>query len=147
MVLHVTDLLGSLLPRDHRWKIALFTQWESIIGPLHHHVRIESIQNSTLVLGVSHPVWAQELHALSDILKDKINALLVDHPITDIRFKVIASKEAAKDAAKRQSSSARSAQKCKNIPLTPQELLSLNRIKDDDLRKTLESYREFIVKK
>lgn len=139
MARHFKHFLDSIIPKQHAWKIKLFQAWNSIIGDLAQHVRIETIQGSILVLGVSHPVWAQELHLLSDILKAKINAAIGEECITTLRFKVVYSSRNASKKEK-QYTAPSSKQKPKNVSLSSQELLTLKQIKDSELRKVLQDY-------
>jgi hypothetical protein len=79
-------ILVNAIPKEHRWKIRLFQGWHHVIGQLGDKVRIEKIYNNTLVLGVSHPSWAQELLMLSSILRKKVNDVLEEDRIKTIRF-------------------------------------------------------------
>lgn len=56
------------------------------MGPLKDKVTIAQINNETLLLKVIHPAWAQELHLLSSMLKQKINTCLGANRIQTIRF-------------------------------------------------------------
>ena len=79
--------LLDIIPREHRWKIELLKQWETIIGKLKDKVRIEKICDDSIILGVCHPTWAQELFFLLPMLKEKINAVLQKKQITNIRIR------------------------------------------------------------
>ena len=89
MTKRLSDFLVNLIPKEHSWKLTLFQNWESIIGNLKDKVIIDQIKDDILYLGVTHPVWAQELHMLSPMLKTKINAALDQPRIKAIRFKVV----------------------------------------------------------
>jgi len=52
-------------------------------------VVIEKITDDCLFLGVCHPSWAQELFLLSSVIKQKINAVLAENRIVDIKFRVM----------------------------------------------------------
>lgn len=80
-------LLTKIIPQEHRWKLELFAQWDTIIGNLREKVRIEKVTERSIVLGVCHPAWAQELFFLIPLLKQKINAVLRNHVISDIRVR------------------------------------------------------------
>lgn len=82
------ELLVASLPEEERWKVTLLKKWPLIIGDAGAHVRIEKIRDNVLVLGVTHPVWAQEFFALSDVLRTKINAFLKKDRIVRIRFDI-----------------------------------------------------------
>lgn len=86
MAIHIKELLTNIIPQKEHWKITLFHRWDEIMGPLKDKVSIAQINNDTLFLKVTHPAWAQELHLLSSMLKQKINAHLDAPHITTIRF-------------------------------------------------------------
>jgi len=83
----VGHYLTDIIPEEHRWKLELFHNWETIIGSLKDKVRIEKIADNSLILGVCHPAWAQELFFLTPMLKEKINKILRKNRITDIRVR------------------------------------------------------------
>lgn len=85
----INKVLQKVFPEEHRWKMELLGGWSTIAGNLIDKVRIERIQNDLLVLGVSHPAWAQELFFLSGVLKDKINKFLGGEKIKAIRFQTV----------------------------------------------------------
>lgn len=78
--------METIIPEEHRWKLELFTLWNTIIGHMKNKVSIEKIDNDILYLNVSHPAWAHELHLLSPLLKKKINAHFAQQKISTIRF-------------------------------------------------------------
>ena len=84
----IKNILEKIIPYDQKWKIKLLQNWNTIIGHMKDKVIIEQIKNNTLLLGVSHPAWAQELHLLSPLLKKKINNFLKKNQIKEIRFRV-----------------------------------------------------------
>ena len=85
----IGSILTTIIPQDHAWKVKLLGRWESIIGNLAPKVRIEKINRSSLVLGVCHPTWAQELYSMSNMLKKKINDELREEKIKSIHFKIV----------------------------------------------------------
>jgi hypothetical protein len=85
----LSDFLINIIPKEHSWKLLLFQNWENIIGNLKDKVIIDQIKDDILYLGVTHPVWAQELHMLAPMLKVKVNASLDQPRIKSIRFKVV----------------------------------------------------------
>ena len=89
MVKKINTLVKNLIPAEHEWKIGLFKQWNTIIGTMKDKVHIEKINGNLLVLGVSHPSWAQELRLLSPFLKQKINALFPCEKIKNITFRTV----------------------------------------------------------
>jgi hypothetical protein len=82
--------LQNIIPEQHRWKLDLLSHWDGIIGHLKDKVIIEKITEGTLFLGVCHPAWAQELFLLSSVIKEKINRVLAENRISEIKFKVVA---------------------------------------------------------
>lgn len=85
----VGKILVDIIPEQHLWKIKLFHHWNSIIGNMKGKVRIEKLTENSLVLGVCHATWAQELFFLSPMIKKKINTLLKEEKIKNIRFKTV----------------------------------------------------------
>lgn len=85
----IASILNDIIPIEHRWKIDVLRQWDSIIGPLKGKVTIDAINGNVLVLGVTHPAWAQELLMLMPLLKQKINACCDRERIAVIRFRFI----------------------------------------------------------
>lgn len=82
------NILHSLIPAEHRWKMELFKHWKQIIGNMHDKVIIQEIKDSVLILSVSHPTWAHELFLLIPLLKQKINSYLANDYIKAIRLRV-----------------------------------------------------------
>jgi hypothetical protein len=137
MAQHITDLLKNFIPSEHNWKLALFEKWPSIIGKLEGKVRIEKILNNVLVLGVCHPAWAQELLLLSPMLKKKINALFNEEKITVIRFKTVSFNKKIRKPRFVQAFPKNNAEP---IVLNSKERLTLNGVKNENLKKELERY-------
>lgn len=82
----IADFLKNVIPQEHLWKIKLYHDWKTIMGVLNDKVAIVRIDHETLVLKTTHPAWAQELHLLSSMLKQKINTSLGSQKITKIMF-------------------------------------------------------------
>ncbi len=81
------NILQTIIPAEHAWKIELFKQWDDIIGPrMKNKVSIEKIVDDIMYLRVCHPAWAQEIMMLSSLLKEKINARLKEPKIATIRL-------------------------------------------------------------
>ena len=116
-------------------------KWDDIIGDLKDKVSIECIQNNVLVLGVSHPAWAQELYFLSDTLKMKINEALQEDRIKDIRFKTVVLKKRSEKTKKNNKKNGRSSRKdIQSVTLSDEESVCLKQVKDDGLRGALLMY-------
>jgi len=85
----IGKILTDIIPEQHHWKVKLLSSWDSIIGTLKDKVRIENISESSLTLGVCHATWAQELFFLTPVLKKKINKILQEEKIKNIKFKTV----------------------------------------------------------
>jgi len=82
------QFLGHVFPKEHQWKIPLLSQWDEIIGSLRDKVVLEKIALDSLVLTVCHPSWAQELHVLAPLIKEKVNKVVGEGRIKHIRLRV-----------------------------------------------------------
>lgn len=101
----IGSFLTNVIPEEHLWKLKLFGNWKSIIGNLQEKVRIEKISDTSIVLGVAHATWAQELFLITPIIKNKINAALKEERIQTIHFRIVPfgkKKELFKQQKKRQ---------------------------------------------
>jgi len=85
----IGNLLSAIIPKKHAWKIKLLGQWEKIIGNMKGKVRIESIKENSITLGIAHSTWAQELFLLTPILKKRINNVLEEEKISKIQFRTV----------------------------------------------------------
>ena len=138
------QLLTTIIPLEHRWKIPLLSQWESIIGNLKDKVILEKITHDSLVLSVCHASWAQELLMLTPFLKKKINKILGEEKIKTIRFKTIDFKKRSERQEAFYSSSIRQKRddrKLERMPddvnLSIQESIALAKIEQEDLRRVM----------
>jgi len=136
MALRLKELLHTLIRPEKNWKTNLLYQWHDIIGSLHSKVRIEKIYDDTLILGVFHSCWMQELYLLSPLLIKTINEKLDQPYIKQIRFKHVGLKELHK-----KSSPHYSAKKKKNAELTKDDEHTLAKIADPALRNVLKAFR------
>lgn len=82
----IGQFLEHCIPEEHRWKVNLFAQWSTIIGPLQERVAIQKIDGEILYLSVHHPAWAQEVALLAPRIKRAINRLFDTPKVTHIRF-------------------------------------------------------------
>ena len=64
-------------------------EWHTILGPLARKVVLQRIDDTAVILTVSHPSLAQELLMLTDLIKNKINAAIGKEIITTIHFKTL----------------------------------------------------------
>lgn len=134
----IHKILAGVFPQEHRWKVELLENWDSLIGNMKDKVRIEKIDRDVLTLGVVHPAWAQELYFFSGFLRDKINASLKKEHIKTIRFYTIGSKPATKRPRKR--ATKRPLPPISDVCLTPQGELALATIKNEEFRSALKKY-------
>ena len=68
MAHYLKDLLRTFIAPEKNWKTELLHKWTDIIGSLNSKVYIEKIYDDTLILGVFHSCWMQELSLLSPLL-------------------------------------------------------------------------------
>jgi len=138
----IGKILIDIIPAKHQWKIKLLGSWDDIIGNLRDKVRIEQISENSLTLGVCHSTWAQELFFLSPILKKKINKLLQEDKIKNIKFRTV-----TRTSKKAQYKTFAQAQRKPKITinsiehsLTITEHSTLQAIKNDELASVLEQF-------
>jgi hypothetical protein len=136
MALDLKELLHALIHPEKNWKTNLLYKWHEIIGSLHSKVRIEKIYDDTLILGVFHSCWMQELYLLSPLLIKTINEKLDQPYIKQIRFKHVGIKELEKEKAKNNV-----AKKKKTVELTKEDERTLAKIADPALRDVLKAFR------
>jgi len=135
MANNLKELLQTLINPEQNWKTDLLYRWKEIIGPLHSKVRIEKIHNDTLILGVFHSCWMQELYLLSPLLIKTINGKLDQPYIKQIRFKQVSLK---KNKIK---TSAISITHKKEVFLRKEDEHALAKITDPALRDALKAFR------
>lgn len=135
----IKNCLLNIIPKEHAWKIALFQNWENIIGNLKNKVIIEKIKNDTLFLGVIHPAWAQELNLLSPIIKSKVNTCLGQERIKNIRFKLVIFKTPAQKFKNNKCSHDNLSESvCKKLSKTEQNVL--DNLTDNELRAVMYNF-------
>jgi len=138
----IANFFDNIVLKEHSWKIKLFKNWENIIGNFKDQVIIAKIDRRVLTLGVTHPIYAQELFLLSDILKQKINSYLATNYIKEIRFKTIAHRKKHPDLSEilRNNNPVISNNNIDNIPLTGPEHKSLSKVTNEELRVWLKRF-------
>jgi hypothetical protein len=137
---NVGQLLVDIIPEKHQWKMDLFQQWNSIIGSLADKVRIERIKDDQLILGVTHPAWAQELFLMSHVIKQKVNNALDHERIKNIQFRTIDFEAERKVRAKKKNTCDPGDIICNQVVLNDKEQQKLLNIENNDLRKVLEKF-------
>jgi Dna[CI] antecedent, DciA len=136
MAIYLKEILPALINPEKSWKTDLLYRWNEIIGPLHNKVRIEKIYDDTLILGVFHSCWMQELYLLSPLLIKTINEKLDQPYIKEIRFKHVG----VKKLKKKGTTSTISKQK-KEVELSKEDEYALAQIADPVLREALKAFR------
>lgn len=137
MVVHIKDVVQKVVANQNSnsWQINLLTNWNSIIGGLKTKVKLEKIQDDTLILGVYDSSWMQELYLLSNVIIKTINSKLDQPRIKHIRFKRAEwkneNKEQIKEIKKAHS---------KKIELSSRELFALKKIRDPQLSEALKNF-------
>jgi hypothetical protein len=129
------DILYSIVYPKNNWKTQLLAQWKTIVGPLENKVYIEKIYDDTLVLGVFHSCWMQELYLLAPLFIKKINEKLDEPYIKQIRFKHSGTKK-EKSQKKKPVPLIK-----KNVALTKKDESTLNKITDPALKEALKAFR------
>ena len=133
----VGRILVNIIPEQHLWKIKLFNQWDKIVGNMKGRVRIEKLTENSLTIGVCHATWAQELFFLSPMIKKKINNILKEEKIKNIRFKTVNFNQKKGPSAKSvKSKNKRYVEHC----LTISEHGTLKSIGNDELAEALEQF-------
>ena len=142
MAKRIGELLYNFVQKDNDWKIKLFKNWDFLVGPLKDKVSIEKIDQNLLILGVTHPAWAQELFLLSDMLKQKINSFLGKEYIKAIRFRFVEKKEKSSnfDDKTKHDNDLKEKETLKNLCLTERERKNLSKITDLELKDWLEKF-------
>ena len=119
------------------WKLTIMEQWPTIVGALHDKMRLQRIQDSTVVIGVYDSRWMHELYYMQQLLLEKINQTLTSPRVTAIRFVLV--KRTSYETQKTifniidDTSPTKSQKK-----LSEKDLELLHRIKDHELRTALE---------
>ena len=131
----IKNLLRSVLKNENNWKTSLLKTWPDVIGSLHTKVKLEKIQDTTLVLSVVDACWLQELYLLSPILLRTINQKLDRPRIKRLRFKQAGIKKEAKQQEKPRQNKVH-----KVVNLTSKERAALKNVDDAQLASVLERF-------
>lgn len=132
---HITSYVAYILQncnQEHYWKFLIMSKWDEIMGSLSDKVIICKIHQNTIVLGVSDSSWMQELHLLSELIKEKINQILGTNRIDAIKLKYVA--PAKKVVRKKEKILSLNYQK---RTLTRQEQEALQQVQDEELSQAL----------
>lgn len=134
MAKSLQDLIAHCLKTDN-WRLQLIKEWPTIFGSLSNKVFVETITDSTLILGVSDSCLMQELYFLSPLVLSTVQKSLGNCSIKQIRFKkaeIYARKSSQRHFQIRRPT--------KTIVLTSAEQFALNRIEDQELREALRMF-------
>lgn len=136
MARHILTALDNALPAHHAWRLKVLQKWPEIIGTLKDKVTLYKIENSFVVLTVAHPGLAQELLMLSDLIREKINAVIGKPRITAIHFRTgRTGRTVQKKSFTQKSQSVQPAAR-----LNAQEEKILATVENDELRAALSSF-------
>lgn len=133
MPILIKDIVPSLLNTQEEWQVALLKQWDSLVGSLKTRIRLEKIQEDTLIIGVYEVHWMQELYILSSVLIDSINQFLGEPRVKKLRFKLV---EERKSRSKKKVDY-KPLKKISDVVLTQEQAKALKGIEDTQLKDAL----------
>lgn len=128
------DLVATCLPTGN-WRLTLIKEWPIIFGPLSSRVFIESITDTTLVLGVSDACLMQELYVLSPLILSTVQKSIGNSFIKQVRLKRTHMVTYQKPYKKMHIS-----YPIKSVTLTHAETYALECIVDSELKEALRMY-------
>ena len=142
MATPIKQLLSNLVDPEHAWKVTLLKNWEQIIGSMKNKVTLETIFDTHLLIGVTHPAWAHELSLLAPIITQKINAVLKEDRIKKLTFRVVNKTTSAANHTLNQDNNDNRLknQTSRSYSLTIQEYQALETVQDAELRASLELF-------
>jgi hypothetical protein len=138
----IKSVIDSFFSQQNHWQIRLTREWKTLVGDLHIRMRLEKIQQHTVVVGVYDFHWMQELYLLAPMLLRTINKGLGGAYVQQLRFTL------AKPEGGKMLRSGRHQQMHLNDiqvqhakkPLREQHRAALERISDAQLREYLYAY-------
>lgn len=136
---HIRNFLPTFF-KEEAWKIKLLSQWETIVGGLSNKMRIEKIDHNTLLIGVYHAAWLQELYSLSQVLKRSINDHLGNEYITVIKFKHATKQKPSPSIQEPKKEEGKKQVYTTTIMLQTHEKTALEKIKDKELQTILHNF-------
>ena len=131
----INQVLDTFLKEQTDWKRYLMANWNTILGPIANHARIEKIEDNTLIIGVTDSAWMQELYLLSHVLLCKINQSLEQPYLKKIRFKC-----STKKFFKQPTLSTKKEYQLPRHTLNFKEQRALKAINDQELSTVLEEF-------
>lgn len=84
-----TKLIKKIIPQNSHWKIDLLNNWQEITTLAGSNLKIESILDKTLVVGVPHPAIAHQLSMVCQALLEKLKSIVPDCKIERLAFKIV----------------------------------------------------------
>lgn len=82
-------LIKKIIPKNSHWKIDLLNNWQEITNLAGSQLKIESILDKTLVIGVPHPAIAHQLSMVCQALLEKLRTLVPECKIERFAFKTV----------------------------------------------------------
>lgn len=134
MTVPLKSCLASVFKHE-AWKLTLFSEWQTIVGDLALHMRIEKVYQDTLIIGVYQTTWLQELYLLSSVLILSINKALEKEYIKTLKFVLVQQKIAASPVTL--PTKKKTIHERPLIHLTEKEATILYKIKDEELQQAL----------
>jgi hypothetical protein len=122
--------------KDSTWQSKLTKNWESIIGPLHSHMRLERVDNDTVFLGVYDVHWMQELYLLSRTIIRTINTGLGANHVHHVRFRIVQ----RRDHQDKEDFVITTSRQMPLRPLSLKEQRALEAVADEQLKSVLRSF-------
>ncbi len=90
MLKDIKFLINNIIYNNNEsWKFKLLSQWDFIVGNLNDRIRLESINGSTLIVGVYNYQWMQEFFAMQSYILSNINSHLDGYYIKRLKFKLV----------------------------------------------------------
>lgn len=138
MTRHIKELVNTIFSSQQAdWKAQLLKEWDSIVGQINTHVRLEKIYNDSLILSVEDASWMHELSCLAPVLITMINKTLDKPRIKSLRFKqkgITTARSYHTPSHKRYSEP--------EVPLVLQkkEQAAIDKIKDEQLQEALKRF-------
>jgi len=105
---HIHQLITHVFKRHgSNHYFTLLRAWNDIMGRIADQTRLETLDGSTLVIGVYQPQWMQELHFCSQMIRDRVNAYVEAEVVQMVRFKLVTQRSRSqrkhrKEVSKRQ---------------------------------------------
>lgn len=135
MTQSLKDLLAAIAVEKQDWRWLLLNNWQQIMGPLHEQVRLEKVEEATLILGVYQSSWLQELYLLTPMLIKTINEHLGHDHIQNIKFRA-----SVKKAVMQKNVRPRTYRPIMPRELTRYETTALAKVEDEQLRSLLQTF-------